>query len=81
MEETKFHDPRSVRAKTRRAARLTARAVCAAVRHARLLKIKLKSVGYRLVYQVEDEVLIVLVIAVGKREQSKVYKAAARRLD
>lgn len=42
-------------------------------------KIKLRSVGYRLVYQVEDEALVVLVIAVRKREQSKVYKTAARR--
>ena len=44
-------------------------------------KIKLKSAGYRLVYQVEDEVLVVLVVAVGKREQSKVYKAAAKRIE
>ena len=43
-------------------------------------KIKLKSAGYRLVYQVEDEALIVLVIAVGKREQNKVYESATRRL-
>ena len=42
-------------------------------------KIKLKSVGYRLVYRVEDGALIVLVIAVGKREQNRVYKAAAKR--
>ena len=44
-------------------------------------KIKLKSAGYRLVYQVEDDVLVVLVVAVGKREQSKVYKAAAKRIE
>ena len=43
-------------------------------------KIKLRSLGYRLVYQVENEVLVVLVIAVGKRERNKVYKTAAKRL-
>ena len=43
-------------------------------------KIKLKSAGYRLVYQVENDAVIVLVIAIGKRERSEVYRTAARRL-
>ena len=43
-------------------------------------KIKLLKQGCRLVYQVEDEVLIVLVVAVAKREDMKVYRAASRRL-
>ena len=43
-------------------------------------KIKLRSSGYRLVYQVENDVLIVLVIAIGKRERNEVYRTAARRL-
>ncbi|CAG0986149.1 mRNA interferase toxin RelE [Rhizobiaceae bacterium] len=42
-------------------------------------KIKLRSAGYRLVYEVEDDVLVILVIAVGKRERSEVYEAARRR--
>ena len=42
-------------------------------------KIKLRSVGYRLVYEVRDRQLIVVVVAVGKRERNAVYKAAARR--
>jgi mRNA interferase RelE/StbE len=42
-------------------------------------KIKLRSVGYRLVYEVRDEVLIVVVIAVGKRDKSSVYRAAEQR--
>jgi mRNA interferase RelE/StbE len=42
-------------------------------------KIKLRSIGYRLVYQVNDDVLIVLVVAVGKRERNAVYKAAESR--
>ena len=42
-------------------------------------KIKLRSVGYRLVYEVRDSKLIVVVVAVGKRERNAVYKAAAKR--
>lgn len=42
-------------------------------------KIKLRSVGYRLVYEVRDGELIVLVIAVGRRDGNSVYKAAAKR--
>ena len=42
-------------------------------------KIKLRSVGYRLVYEVRDRQLIVVVVAVGKRERNAVYKAAAKR--
>jgi mRNA interferase RelE/StbE len=42
-------------------------------------KIKLRSVGYRLVYEVRDKQMVVVVVAVGKRERSAVYKAAARR--
>ena len=43
-------------------------------------KIKLRSIGYRLVYQVRDEELVVSVIAVGKREKNAVYKAASKRI-
>lgn len=43
-------------------------------------KIKLKAAGYRLVYQVEDDKLVVVVVAVGRRERSAVYRAAANRL-
>jgi mRNA interferase RelE/StbE len=43
-------------------------------------KIKLKSAGYRLVYQVVDARLVVVVIAVGKREGNLVYRAAMDRL-
>jgi mRNA interferase RelE/StbE len=42
-------------------------------------KIKLRSVGYRLVYEVRDAVLLVLVVAVGKRERNAVYRVAAKR--
>lgn len=42
-------------------------------------KIKLRDAGYRLVYRVRDQELLVLVVAVGKRERDEVYKTAARR--
>lgn len=42
-------------------------------------KIKLRSSGYRLVYRVEDQTVTVTIVAVGKRERSEVYKAAATR--
>lgn len=42
-------------------------------------KIKLRSAGFRLVYEVRDAKLVVLVVAVGKRERNTVYKAAAKR--
>lgn len=42
-------------------------------------KIKLRSAGFRLVYEVRDRDLLVLVVAVGKRERNEVYRIAARR--
>jgi len=42
-------------------------------------KIKLKSAGYRLVYQVIEERVVVSVVAVGKRERSAVYGRAKQR--
>lgn len=43
-------------------------------------KIKLRSVGYRLVYQVIDREVLVFVVAVGKRENEQVYEAVQDRL-
>lgn len=43
-------------------------------------KIKLRAAGYRLVYEVQDEVLVVTVVAVGKREGGEVYSKARDRL-
>ena len=42
-------------------------------------KIKLRSSGYRLVYEVRDSEILIVVVAVGKRERNTVYKAAAKR--
>lgn len=43
-------------------------------------KIKLRASGFRLVYQVIDDELIIAVVAVGKREHSEVYNLASKRL-
>lgn len=43
-------------------------------------KIKLRKQGYRLVYGVEDDILMVMVMAVDKREDSAVYQSAMARL-
>jgi len=56
------------------------------VEHSRLhgmkdcYKIKLRSAGYRLVYQARENELVVSVIAVGKRERNQIYKTAIKRL-
>lgn len=38
-----------------------------------IYKIKLRSVGYRLAYEVKDQEVVVLVLSVGKRENDKIY--------
>jgi mRNA interferase RelE/StbE len=43
-------------------------------------KIKLRKQGYRLVYSVEDDALVVLVLAVDKREDMAAYRSALERL-
>jgi mRNA interferase RelE/StbE len=42
-------------------------------------KNKLRAAGYRLVYEVCDHELLVLVVAVGKRERNVVYQHADQR--
>ncbi|TNM64952.1 type II toxin-antitoxin system RelE family toxin [Aliirhizobium smilacinae] len=42
-------------------------------------KMKWKAAGYRLVYEVRDGQLLVLVIAVGRRDRNSVYEAAKKR--
>ncbi|PLW75755.1 type II toxin-antitoxin system RelE family toxin [Cohaesibacter celericrescens] len=42
-------------------------------------KIKLRGVGYRLVYEIRDKEILVVVVAVGKRERGSVYDMAAKR--
>lgn len=66
--------------------RLTERLVAPRVESAKLsgmpdcYKIKLRDAGYRLVYQVCDNLVTVVVIAVGKRENNQIYINAKERL-
>lgn len=42
-------------------------------------KIKLRTIGYRLVYQVDDKTVLVTVVAVGRRDKGLVYLSAGKR--
>lgn len=42
-------------------------------------KIKLRASGYRLIYQVQEQKVVVFVVAVGKRERAEVYSEAQKR--
>jgi mRNA interferase RelE/StbE len=42
-------------------------------------KIKLRAAGFRLVYEVRDHEVLVIVVAVGKRERNAVYRQADQR--
>ncbi|MCK5784843.1 MAG: type II toxin-antitoxin system RelE/ParE family toxin [Desulfobacterales bacterium] len=43
-------------------------------------KIKLKTSGYRLVYEVIEKEISVLVVAIGKREKNSVYQKVKKRV-
>lgn len=43
-------------------------------------KIKLRSAGYRLIYSVDDSIITVKVIAVGKRDKLEAYNKAQSRI-
>ena len=49
--------------------------------YANIYKIKLRSSGFRLVYEVKDKQIIILVLSVGKRENNKVYNDLKDRTD
>ena len=42
-------------------------------------KIKLRSAGYRLVYEVDRNEIVIYVITVGKRENEMIYKKVQKR--
>ena len=44
-------------------------------------KIKLRAAGFRLVYEVRDCEVLVLVVAVGKRDRNAVYPQAGQRCE
>jgi mRNA interferase RelE/StbE len=48
--------------------------------YSNIYKIKLRSSGYRLAYEVKDDEIVVLVLSVGKREDNSVYKNLKNRV-
>jgi mRNA interferase RelE/StbE len=44
-------------------------------------KIKLRSSGYRLAYEVKEDKIIIVVLAIGKRENNDIYDSLKKRLD
>ena len=44
-------------------------------------KIKLRNYGFRLVYKVDHDKIVLLVVSVGKRENDQVYNVMLDRLD
>ncbi len=42
-------------------------------------KVKLRASGYRLVYEVEENIVRILVIAVGKRDKGMIYSKTRKR--
>lgn len=46
-----------------------------------IYKIKLRSLGYRLAYEVKDEEIIVLILSIGKREKNKIYENLKKRIE
>lgn len=44
-----------------------------------IYKIKLRDVGYRLVYEMVDQCLVVIVIAIGRRDHGDTYQIAIQR--
>ena len=79
LKEWKKLDPHTRQLfKTRLTERLEApRVVSAQLRgHADRYKIKLRALGYRLVYEVRDHQVLVVVVAVGRRDGHSVYLAA-----
>lgn len=79
MAQAQPPDPRAVQEEDGGAAGDATGPVGQASRPCDRYKIKLRSVGYRLVYEVRDEMLVVLVIAVGRRDHNEVYRKADRR--
>jgi len=43
-------------------------------------KIKLRTAGYRLAYEVIDNEIVIYVLAIGKRDKDAVYKKLASRM-
>jgi mRNA interferase RelE/StbE len=48
--------------------------------HPNAYRLKARSKGYRLIYEVEDQIVTVFVVAIGKRERGEVFELGLRRL-
>lgn len=81
MEQAWCRYPATVRPEACGTSDQSPRAIGTAVGIARLLQDQAPRGRLPVVYQVEDDQLIVLVIAVGRRDRKRVYKIAAGRLD
>lgn len=46
-----------------------------------IYKIKLRTAGFRLAYEVKDTEVVVLVLAVGVRDKDKIYKTLIERVE
>lgn len=44
-------------------------------------KIKLRTAGYRMAYEVIEDEIVVYVLAIGKRDKDAIYKKLAKRCD
>lgn len=44
-------------------------------------KIKLRTSGFRLAYEINDNEIVIIVLAVGKRENDKIYKLLHTRFE
>ena len=77
----KLAEPIRVQFKKKLAERLERPRVVSAKLHgmADCYKIKLRSAGCRLVYEVDDKTIVVTVVAVGRRDKGAVYRKAAQR--
>ncbi len=49
--------------------------------YSNVYKIKLRNVGYRLAYEVNDDEIVVFVVSVGKRENNKIYENLKDRIE
>lgn len=45
-----------------------------------IYKIKFRSSGFRLIYEVKDEYIVILVLTVAKRENNKIYENLKDRM-
>ena len=79
MEETGFIHSRPAEKETQRT---PAKPPCASQLYGfeNHYKIKLRASSYRLVYEIIEKEIVILVISVGRRDKNLVYKKASKRI-